>query len=90
MKLTEILSQISSQNIKLWTEGDELKISAPKGTLTKEIRNLLSQNKLELVSLLRQKSSNITATSSLPTLIPAPEERYQPGAWFQRVGYQDQ
>lgn len=78
MKLTEILSQISSQNIKLWTEGDELKISAPKGTLTKEIRDLLSQNKLELVGLLRQKSSNITATPSLPSVIPAPEERYQP------------
>ncbi|NEO79695.1 amino acid adenylation domain-containing protein [Moorena sp. SIO4G3] len=97
MKLTEILSQMSSKNIKLWTEGDELKISAPKGTLTKEIRDLLSQNKLELVSLLRQKSSNITATSSWPTLIPAPEERYQPfplnaiqqAYWIGRNGFFD-
>ncbi|MEB3341935.1 condensation domain-containing protein [Okeania sp.] len=63
MKLTEILSQISSQGIKLWAEGDELKIRAPKGALTTETRDLLSKNKLELLHLLQEKSSNVSATS---------------------------
>ncbi|NEP80319.1 MAG: AMP-binding protein [Okeania sp. SIO3B3] len=63
MKLTQVLSQISSQGIKLWAEGDELKIRAPKGALTTEIRDLLSKNKSELLQLLQQKSSSASATS---------------------------
>ncbi|MGD1712998.1 condensation domain-containing protein [Dapis sp. BLCC M172] len=63
MNLTQVLSQISSQGIKLWAEGDELKIRAPKGALTPEIRDLLSQNKLELLQLLQGKTNNIDATS---------------------------
>ena len=81
MKLTQILSQISSQGIKLWAEGDELKIRAPKGTLTAEIRDLLSQNKLELLQLLQQKSSNISATS-VP-LVPVGRDKDLPVTYQQ-------
>ena len=81
MKMTNILSQISSQGIKLWAEGDELKIRAPKGTLTTEMHDLLSQNKRELLQLLQQKSSNISVTS-LP-LVPVGRDKDLPVAYQQ-------
>ncbi|NES08281.1 MAG: hypothetical protein F6K22_39290 [Okeania sp. SIO2F4] len=63
MNLTQVLSEISSKGIKLSAEGDELKIRAPKGALTPEIRDLLSKNKLELLQLLQQKNNSVSATS---------------------------
>ncbi len=81
MKLTQVLSKISSQGIKLWAEGDELKIRAPKGSLTTEIRDLLSKNKLELLQLLQQKSSNLSATS-VP-LVPVGRDKDLPVTYQQ-------
>ncbi|NER98053.1 MAG: hypothetical protein F6J86_30200, partial [Symploca sp. SIO1B1] len=68
MNLEQILYTLSSQGIKLWADGEQLKINAPKGSLTAEIRNLLSQNKTELLQLIKQKSSNIK-TNDIP-LVP--------------------
>lgn len=76
MMMNELLSELSQLNIKLWVEGDQLCISAPKGVLTAERRNLLSENKARLISLL--KTSAGTTTSFLPQIVPAPEQRYQP------------
>lgn len=63
MNMKQILYKISSQGIKIWAEGDELKINAPKGSLTPEIRNTLSQNKNALLQLLQQKNSNFSIYS---------------------------
>ncbi|NEQ06321.1 MAG: SDR family NAD(P)-dependent oxidoreductase, partial [Moorea sp. SIO4E2] len=40
-----------------------LKINAPKGALTAEIRDIISQNKTELLRLIQQKSHNFSAQS---------------------------
>ncbi|NEQ09558.1 MAG: hypothetical protein F6K37_27510, partial [Moorea sp. SIO4E2] len=63
MNLKQVLYQISSQGIKIWAEGDQLKINAPKGALTAEIRDIISQNKTELLRLIQQKSHNFSAQS---------------------------
>ncbi|WP_424097233.1 SDR family NAD(P)-dependent oxidoreductase [Moorena producens] len=63
MNLKQVLYQISSQGIKMWAEGDQLKINAPKGALTAEIRDIISQNKTELLQLLQEKSHNFSAQS---------------------------
>ncbi|MDJ1179178.1 condensation domain-containing protein [Roseofilum sp. BLCC_M91] len=73
MNLKKLLYKISSQGIKVWAEGDELKVNAPKGSLTAEIREVLSQNKIELLQLLQQRSSSVNV-NSIP-LVPVHRDR---------------
>ncbi|NEO95934.1 MAG: non-ribosomal peptide synthetase, partial [Moorea sp. SIO3G5] len=68
MNLEQVLSQISSRGIKLSAAGNELKIRAPKGALTPDIRETIAQNKAELLDLLQQKS-NEQSCNSIP-LVP--------------------
>ncbi|AOY81499.1 SDR family NAD(P)-dependent oxidoreductase [Moorena producens JHB] len=58
MNLEQLLSQISSRGIKLSAAGNELKIRAPKGALTPDIRETIAQNKAELIKLLQHKSND--------------------------------
>lgn len=73
MNLNQILSQIASQGIRLSAEGEQLKISAPKGTLTPEIRELISQNKAELLQLLQNVSTIDSSEALSETLTPYEE-----------------
>ncbi|MDJ1172320.1 condensation domain-containing protein [Roseofilum sp. BLCC_M154] len=73
MNIKEFLYKISSQGIKVWAEGDELKVNAPKGSLTAEIRQTLSENKIELLQLLQQRSSSINVNSR--PLVPVHRDR---------------
>ncbi|MDJ1175533.1 condensation domain-containing protein [Roseofilum capinflatum] len=78
MNLTEILSKANSAGIKLSCEGDELKIRAPKGALTAEMRELLSENKPDLLKLLQKKSTE----NSLP-LVPRERQGKLPVSYQQ-------
>jgi len=69
MNLKQVLYQVSKQGIKLWAEDSELKINAPKGSLTAEIRDALLHNKSELVQLLQGPKSNNLTANSIP-LVP--------------------
>jgi malonyl CoA-acyl carrier protein transacylase len=73
MNIKEFLYKISNQGIKVWAEGDELKVNAPKGSLTAEIREILSENKIELLQLLQQRSSSVKV-NSIP-LVPVHRDR---------------
>ncbi len=81
MDLKQVLYQISRQGIKLSAEEGKLKINAPKGALTAEIRDLLSQNKTELLQLLQEKSNSFSA-SSIP-LVPVPNNQSIPLSYQQ-------
>jgi amino acid adenylation domain-containing protein len=79
--INEFLSYLCSLDIKLWADGDRLRCSAPEGTLTPAIRTQLTERKTEILTFLNQ--ANLTAPKSvnyekLPTIVPRPEERYQP------------
>lgn len=54
MSLLDLLSQLRARNIKLWTDSGKLRYSAPPGALTPELREKLSQQKVELIEFLRQ------------------------------------
>ena len=56
MKLNELLSELSKQGVKLWADGDQLRIRAPKGVLTSKLRDSLVECKAELLLLLRRSS----------------------------------
>ena len=43
MNLNEILAKVSSSGIKIWAEGEELKLRAPKGALTADPKLCFTQ-----------------------------------------------
>ncbi|MFB2837774.1 amino acid adenylation domain-containing protein, partial [Floridanema evergladense] len=60
MNLNQFLSDISDQGVKLWVEGEQLRVNAPKGFITPEIRELLVKHKAELIPLLQQQNRSTT------------------------------
>jgi amino acid adenylation domain-containing protein len=56
MSLNELLQKLSELGVKLWSEGGNLRVQAPKDSLTPELRDLLRLRKTELLSLLMQSA----------------------------------
>jgi len=59
MKTHELLSHLKSLDVKLWAAGDKLRMIAPKGTLTPVLRNEVSQQKVEILSFLKNHIETI-------------------------------
>ncbi len=77
MEIDELLTELSQKGVRLWTDDGQLRIRAPKGVLTADLRGLLARHKEDLIELLRD--SGVEAVDpSLPRIVPAPEDRYQP------------
>ena len=77
MTINKLLNELSEQGVKLWTDGEQLRIRANKGVITPEKRELISEYKAEILEQLQQ--NNIGAsTTSLPVIVPQPEKRYEP------------
>ncbi|MCB0210440.1 MAG: AMP-binding protein, partial [Anaerolineae bacterium] len=75
MSLENVLTQLAEAQVKLWPDGDNLRIQAPKGALTGELRTLLVEHKDRLLQHLRHSPvDGIT----LPILEQWPDDRYQP------------
>lgn len=49
----ELLNSLAAKGLKLSLEGDNLNCYAPRGSLTKEIRGSIAQNKPQIISILR-------------------------------------
>ena len=65
MKLEALLETCSQLGIKLELAGennDRLKVDAPKGALTAELREALTSNKPELIAFLTNKKPNTGTT----------------------------
>ena len=70
MTTLEFLSQLRQQDIiiKLTPEGDQLKISAPKGALNADLRSELQARKAEILTFLQEASAQQSA--NLPEIEP--------------------
>jgi len=77
MDLHSLLTNLSNKGIKLSVNGDSLLVDAPKGVMTLELRDSLTEHKAEILLMLRQYDSG-TSSAALPTILPAPEQRYVP------------
>ncbi|MEQ8973608.1 MAG: amino acid adenylation domain-containing protein [Coleofasciculus sp. C1-SOL-03] len=77
MELHSLLTHLSHQGVKLSAQGSSLEIDAPKGVITPELRNSLAEYKTEILTLLHHNSMSVSSTA-LPTIVPAPEQRYEP------------
>ncbi|WP_392535132.1 amino acid adenylation domain-containing protein [Nostoc sp. C117] len=58
MNIEQLVVDLSKQGVKLWVEGEQLRVNAPKGVLTLETRGLLAKNKAELIFLLHNKNAD--------------------------------
>ena len=77
MTINELLNELSEQGVKLWTDGEQLRIRANKGVITPEKRELISEYKAEILKQLQQNNVG-ASTTSLPVIVPQPEKRYEP------------
>lgn len=59
MNLDRILEELEHKGVKLWAEGDNLRVRAPKEILTLELQNLLRNHKIDLLTYLRQNNNNV-------------------------------
>jgi amino acid adenylation domain-containing protein/non-ribosomal peptide synthase protein (TIGR01720 family) len=58
VNIEQLVVDLSKQGVKLWVEGEQLRVNAPKGVLTLETRDLLTKNKAELIFLLHEKNAD--------------------------------
>jgi yersiniabactin nonribosomal peptide synthetase len=75
--LNQLLNDLAHHGIKLSVEGEQLRIRAPSGALTPELRQRLSDNKASLLALLRQTSPR-QEQHARPSLVPVPGDKHLP------------
>lgn len=75
MNTQSFLVYLRELNIKLWVEDDRLRVDAPKGVLTPELRDELAQRKADIISFLRPGSVQAEEVGIVPL---EPADRDQP------------
>lgn len=58
MNTVELLDALQERNVQLWVEGDRLRYRGPKGAMTDEFRQQISNAKDELVACIREHQAN--------------------------------
>ena len=75
MSLLELLDALKQRNITLRAENGQLRIQAPQGVFTPELRTQVAQFKDEILAYFQQGTGSST---KLPPLVPNRKDRYQP------------
>ncbi len=89
MTVTELITRLRAQGIRIRAHNDELEIDAPKGALTPELRDELSRRKVELLRLLSW--SRRSGRSIEIPLEPVARHKPLPLSWSQqRLWFLDQ
>lgn len=65
MTAQELVNHLQQQDVRLAAHGDRLRIDAPRGVLTPDLRRDLQERKPELLALIRERS---------PRAMPTPTE----------------
>ncbi len=87
--VAELLSTLRAMDVQLWVEGEQIRVSTPKGALQPELRQRIKELKPELIALLR------ASQAAGPTLhVPIPRtDRQEPlvlSSAQQRLWFLDQ
>jgi hypothetical protein len=92
MTVIELLALLNQQGITLSADGGDLRISAPKGSLTDELRQLLVKNKAELILVLSASAdSNAGGDQTITPLARPTDEPELPLSFAQeRLWFLDQ
>ena len=85
MTIADFVSHLLSLDVRLSAEGERLRLNAPQGVLTDNLRSQIAERKQELLVFLRDN----TSAASIPPLIvrrttvnPAPLSFAQERLWF--------
>ncbi|GAA5530710.1 amino acid adenylation domain-containing protein [Herpetosiphon gulosus] len=80
-----LLEQLNTLDIKLWLDGPNLRVNAPKGVLTPELRAALSEQKPQLIAWFEQYQAPVNASEAIrpsPRNQPLPLSFGQERLWF--------
>ena len=58
MNIVEFFSELSRKEIEVWADGEQLRCRAPKELLTPNLLGQLKEHKSEILSWLKERSSN--------------------------------
>jgi len=76
MKFNQFVDELSQRGVKLWAEGNQLRVRAAKGVLTPELRALMAEYKADLLALVQH--SNAIAIETDLSLVPVSREQNLP------------
>jgi hypothetical protein len=71
--VSKLLARLRGLNLTVWSEGGGLRLSAPRGVLTPELRQELTARKAEILDFLREVR-NASSQSASP-LLPVPRNQ---------------
>lgn len=64
MDTAQLIEKLNSQGVRLWADGDRLRIDAPKGCLTAQLKADIAADKVGILEYLRPGSSATDAQST--------------------------
>jgi thioesterase domain-containing protein len=68
--VSAFLQELRSRDIRVWTDGDELRCTAPAGVLTPELREQLRERKTDIVEFLRSAQTRARQERAIVPLQP--------------------
>lgn len=77
MTITTLLRELAKLNIKINLRDDVLSISAPKGALTRQLRDQLKNSKADIKQWLLKNREIAREAENLPEIIPDPANRFE-------------
>jgi aspartate racemase len=80
--ISELLNNLHSLDVKIWVDGNTLRYSAPKETLTHDLLNQLRERKAEIVAFLQK--NNTAANSNLTPILPVRRDKNLPLSFAQQ------
>src|SRR4051794_33866134 len=84
--VTTLLTDLRKRDVRLWLDEGRLRLSAPKGSLSPELQQQLTQRKAEIISFLEGRQRTVVATAPelkpYPRTGPLPLSFSQERLWF--------
>ena len=76
--MEDLLIKAANLGVKFKLDGDELRVTAPRGALTPELQQDIRQHKQELLELLRNRETAVEELPQLKDSSPEDPERWAP------------
>nr|QEO74426.1 condensation domain-containing protein [uncultured bacterium] len=79
---TELLDRLRRLDVEVRAEGEALRLNAPRGALTPELRDELARNKQEILAWLRRLEPHVAPLLPVPRTGELPLSFTQQSLWF--------